>query len=250
MLDLTSFSRIVKNDTKNKIVAKLKNDPTAFAPPAYNLEHAQEVYGKAFRKAFEFIIMNFIPGDIAEFGTYRGFTARTISELIRETAFKAHLHLFDSFEGLPELTSPVDSASYEGDDTKVWFKGQTTFSEPELIEKALKKIIKPDQLSMHIGFFEDTLHRDTLDKELCLVHIDCDLYQSTICVLSRLFEYGRIQDGTVILFDDWNCGRANPQLGERRAFKEVMDKHRDQFSFSHYFNYGWHGAAFIIHKKL
>ena len=250
-LDLTSFVKIIHNtETPQEISAKLKSDPTLVAPPAYNLENGHKVYGDAFRRAFEFIIMNFIQGDIAEFGTFRGFTARKIAELIQETHFKAKLHLFDSFEGLPKIKSAVDAASYEVKDTKAWVKGGTTFSHPELIEKALTKLLKPNQLKIHVGFFEDTLQKETLDRKLCLVHIDSDLYESAFCVLSRLFEYDRIQDGTVILFDDWNCGRANPNLGERRAFREVMEKHSDQFSFSQFFDYGWHGAAFIIHKNL
>ena len=35
--------------------------------------------------------------------------------------------------------------------------------------------------------------------------VDCDLYQSTVPVLAFLADL--LQDGTVVLFDDWYCFR-------------------------------------------
>jgi hypothetical protein len=54
------------------------------------------------------------------------------------------------------------------------------------------------------------------------------------------------QDGCVILFDDWNCNRASPNYGERRAFREFMQEQND-FTSSAWFTYGYNGAAFILH---
>lgn len=52
--------------------------------------------------------MNQIEGDIVEFGTLEGFTASIFAKLIDEYKLNSSLHLFDSFEGFPEITSTVD----------------------------------------------------------------------------------------------------------------------------------------------
>ncbi len=55
-----------------------------------------------------------IKGDIAEFGTMGGFTARTLANaMVFDPRYQPNqplrkLRLFDSFEGLPEITSKVD----------------------------------------------------------------------------------------------------------------------------------------------
>jgi O-methyltransferase len=56
-----------------------------------------------------------------------------------------------------------------------------------------------------------------------------------------------LQDGTVLTFDDWNCNRANPAFGQRRAFREFLETHPAKYSASHYLNYGFNCAAFILH---
>jgi hypothetical protein len=42
----------------------------------------------------------------------------------------------------------------------------------------------------------------------------------TMDALVPPFGRGMISEGAVILFDDWNCNRANPAFGERRAWRE------------------------------
>ena len=119
---------------------------------------------------------------------------------------------------------------------------------PELIKSKLQTIIPLKRVHIHKGYFSDTFQQRTLQSKPAIVHIDCDLYQSAKEVLSKLFEFNLIQDGMIILFDDFNCGRANPKFGERKALKEVMDENPN-YSHSLFFYYGWHGAAFIIHKE-
>lgn len=55
-------------------------------------------------------------------------------------------------------------------------------------------------------------------KKLAFVHIDCDYYSSTKEVLNYIEPY--LQEGTVILFDDYYCFKGNEQYGEQRAFNE------------------------------
>lgn len=48
-----------------------------------------------------------LPGDYAEFGVYKGRTARFLSNFVFRSAPRT-LHLFDSFEGLPETRDALD----------------------------------------------------------------------------------------------------------------------------------------------
>jgi len=217
---------------------------------AYTIEKATKVYTEAFEQAIEFTKMNQIEGDIVEFGTLEGFTAIVFAKLMKEYKVRDSLHLFDSFEGLPEITSDVDLNSYEVKDYRVWDSGSMAVGPniPALIRGRLQTIIPRDSVHIHKGFFSETFHKDTLKSKPSIVHIDCDLYQSAKEVLSKIFQFDLVQDGMIILFDDYNCGRANPKFGERLALKEVMDENPG-YSYSLFYYYGWHGAAIIVHKE-
>jgi len=216
----------------------------------YTMEKGTRVYTEAFEKALEFVNMNQIEGDIVEFGTLEGFTAIVFAKLMKEYKVKNSLHLFDSFAGFPEITSDVDLNSYEVKDYQVWSSGAMALGPniPALIKERLQTIIPNDSIHIHKGFFSETFHKDTLKSKPSIVHIDCDLYQSAKEVLSKIFQFDLVQDGMIILFDDYNCGRANPKFGERLALKEVMDENPD-FSYTLFYYYGWHGAAIIVHKE-
>ena len=130
-----------------------------------------------------------------EFGVAFGDSIKHWSKLLRNPA--AHLHGFDSFEGLPtnwHAFAPKGSYSTNG---------------------VLPKIDDP-RVKFYKGLFEQTLPRYTFpDYEVLVINIDCDLYASTAFVLHFLRE--RIQPGTYLYFDEI-LDRAN----EQRAFDEFI----------------------------
>lgn len=92
---------------------------------AYTIEKATKVYTEAFEQAIEFTKMNQIEGDIVEFGTLEGFTAIVFAKLMKEYKVRDSLHLFDSFEGLPKITSDVDlSTGHFSTDSKLIINNQ------------------------------------------------------------------------------------------------------------------------------
>lgn len=234
----------------NRGIAWLFGNPTIISPPSYSFFQARRVYGEAFLKAFEFLKNNLVEGDVAEFGTFNGFTARMIAKAMKKNKKQGHLHLFDSFQGFPAIVSSTDRQSYECR-ANVWRKGifEVGAKTPVRIAKAVRKAAGKGGVSVHAGFFEETFTQGVIQNPLALVHIDCDLYQSAKFVLDALLRYGLLQDGAVVMFDDYYSGRANPGLGERKAFKEFLDA-ASEYTASHFFNYGWSGSAFIIHKNL
>jgi O-methyltransferase len=209
-----------------------------------------EVYGNAFRTTFEYLVGNGIHGDIAEFGTYRGYTARIMARLIREFRLPGNLWLYDSFAGLPEVESEIDQLSYEVAVKKVWYPGQMAVEEDLVakLEKDLARIIPQQQCHIIPGNFADTLPTHLPKLPLALVHLDCGLYASTELVLSTLLDRDLLQDGTVLMFSDFNSNRASPEMGDRKAFQDAFATQR-RFELGPFFPYGWNGQTFFVHDR-
>ena len=60
-----------------------------------------------------------------------------------------------------------------------------------------------------------------LDEKASLIHVDCDLYSSTISALNILAP--RIQKGTIIVFDEY-FNYPGWQQHEYKAFNEFLEK--------------------------
>jgi O-methyltransferase len=217
---------------------------------------ARAVHGEAYRRAIEFVTIGGVVGDVLEFGVLGGWSARLLCEIMRDTFNLNNIRLFDSFEGLPDITSAVDRDSYEIGGRNIWgdkmrfpadFLRQ--FGQPHQlhIRDRLAEIVRPERIFLHVGYYADSLQKP-LNVKAAVVHLDCDLYQSTVDVLWGLFNQDALQDGCVLLFDDWNCNRANPNYGERRALREFLEGQK-RFSASPWFTYGYNAAAFILHAN-
>ncbi|UCC91416.1 MAG: class I SAM-dependent methyltransferase [Candidatus Aenigmatarchaeota archaeon] len=125
-----------------------------------------------------------IKGDIAEVGVYRGGSAK----LICEAKGERHLHLFDTFEGLPELS--------ENDDTAEFHKGQ--FS--AFFESVKNYLKKYPNVHFYRGLFPSTAE-SVKNKKFSFVNLDVDIYESTISCLK--FFYPRMSKGGIIISHDY-----------------------------------------------
>lgn len=123
-----------------------------------------------------------LEGDIAEVGVYKGGTAKLISK----TLINKQIHLFDTFEGMPE-TDPKKDKHKKGD-FKIDF---------ELVRKYLNDC---NNIHIYKGFFPDT-STPIKDKKFCFVHIDADIYKSVYD--SCIFFYKRLVNGAIMIFDDY-----------------------------------------------
>lgn len=198
-----------------------------------------------------------IPGDIAEFGTMLGNTAAGLAtglslvesvyqdEQMIEMSKQRKLMLFDSFEGLPVATAAADLISppvISG----AWAPGTCFGLTPaQLLEKCTKHL-SADRIVIKEGWFENTIPTLTKDSSFALIHIDCDLYSSTMDVLDGLLGRGLLETGALIYFDDWDCNAARPDLGERKAWTDAVEKYNVEFSYSH--SYAATGQAIIFHS--
>jgi hypothetical protein len=118
-----------------------------------------------------------VEGDILEFGVYQGESVRAFASRCPER----QVFGFDSFEGLPESW---------------WTRPKGTFkTDVPTFEQVNVTLVK--------GFFDESVPRflEEWKGNVSLLHIDCDLYESTrLCLLPLL---RRCHVGTVVLFDEY-----------------------------------------------
>jgi hypothetical protein len=123
-----------------------------------------------------------IPGDIAELGAYQGGSARLICEVKGAKA----LHLFDTFEGMPAVNS---------EDAKFFPEGSWK-SDLESVKAYLAGF---PGVHFHKGFFPETA-RPVENLRFSFVHLDADLYESTLTGLE--FFFPRLNTGGVLVSHD------------------------------------------------
>jgi predicted O-methyltransferase YrrM len=80
-------------------------------------------------------------------------------------------------------------------------------------------------------------------NEPCFVLIDCDQYESTVPVLEFITDL--VDQGTIIIFDDWYRYKGRPDKGEQRACREWLDKN-PQFKLTRYWQQGPQAVAFLV----
>lgn len=188
-----------------------------------------------------------IEGDYFEFGVASG---RSAVSAIRAAALydwkaPARFHLFDSFQGLPAL-GEVDAGSEQ------FKEGDFAHSRESVIAHLERRgVWDPSRIALYEGWFADTLDARLQASfppgSAAIVHIDCDLYESTRDVLN--FVTPLLQPGTLMLLDDWNCFRGSNTAGERRAVREWIGRDDVPWELEHYVSYGWHGAGFVVDVK-
>lgn len=120
-----------------------------------------------------------LPGDIVEFGCYKGDTAKLISFISNKT-----LYVFDSFDGLPESVENVP--------------GEMKMPVQQFYDNFVESGIRVPHIRQ--GWFCD-LKPEHLPEKISFAHLDGDLYDSTLDSLKLI--YDKLVPGAVILIDDY-----------------------------------------------
>lgn len=206
---------------------------------------------KALAIAVHYVYSCEVDGDFAEFGTYLGRSAQTIAismaameKVWGERGTRRTLNLFDSFEGLPEFVADADRTATQIT-SGTWYAGHMKGLSEGKLKRVCSDHLPASQVKTWAGWFADTAAAIPSDVRFAFIHFDGDLYQSTLDAFRPLFARGQISEGATILFDDWDCSRASPNYGERRAWRELVEEFSIQFS-----DWGSYaiGHRFIIHS--
>jgi hypothetical protein len=230
--------------------------------PVRSLERPETSLGQrlvfeALAIGVEYAYASAVPGDVAEFGTMSGATAATLADAMRDgdrryrLSEESHgiaerrLYLFDSFEGFPLTSNPIDAASPHVA-TKVWGPGVARGLTARELHDACGAILGPDRVKVVPGWFNETLPNFSSELRFAVVSIDCDLYESTASVLDYLLGKQTYSDGCAVFFDDWYCNRGSPEFGEQKAWAEYTTKHKTRFT--DWGPYSVVGRKFILHR--
>lgn len=138
-------------------------------------------------------------GDIAEIGVYKGGTAKLLCEL----KGNKNLYLFDTFEGLPNT---------KNDDLFV----QKGWLHDTSVESVKKYLANYDNVHFLKGVFPET-NTSVLNKKFSFVHLDVNLYQTTLDALE--FFWPRMISSGRIVSHDYNT---NSMPGIKKAFSEFF----------------------------
>ena len=223
-----------------------------FTTSYIDTEHQFETY-KTLINGMNYVYGMDVQGDIAEFGTMTGRTAVALSVSLRRLEEKygpidprggKKIWFFDSFEGLQTSKSDVD-INCPHVKTEIWGPGTCKGLNVDQFNNLISQILEPKQFSVIEGWYENTM-ANLDDQKFSLVHIDCDLYESTIQVLEELFSKNRVTCGCIIFFDDWNCNYASNSFGERKAWLDTVSKYNVVYSDCG--DYGVASKKFIIHS--
>lgn len=142
-------------------------------------------------------------GAMAEVGVYQGSSARILCEAKGDCP----LHLFDTFSGLPEP---------EGPERRVLVRGQFAAT----IEAVRSRLSGYHEVHFHPGVFPQSAAA-VEDVRFSFVHLDVDLYASTLAGLA--FFYPRLLPGGVIVSHDYSM-----LAGVAEAFRLFLRDKREQ----------------------
>ena len=235
-MDLLKF---LKN---NLFVQNLAGNIISFIPPYLELSISKYL---AIKKALFVTAHDATYGSYLEFGVFTGSSfifAMKANKKIEKIFGKMDCEFigFDSFKGFGEIEKGDENPS---------FKSEKFFVDEKKVLKNIKKCGKGQKLRIINGFYKDTIKNKTttdlkIDKSRVIM-IDCDLKESTHLALE--FIKPSIQEGTIILFDDYNYFKGNKDKGEYAAFSNFRKKY-PEILFRKIFDFAYSGEAFIACK--
>ncbi len=181
-------------------------------------------------------------GDYYEFGIFKGYSfwyAQNIAE--RYNLINMRFFGFDSFAGLPKPKG-VDCTN-----DRIFYEKQYACSKQSVVRNLNSKRVDWKRTELIEGFFQESLNDHTRAKyqmnKIAIALIDCDLYSSTKQVLE--FICCMLINGSVLIFDDWNCFNSDNELGQRRAFREFLEGNPSVMA-GKLFSYASGGEVFIL----
>lgn len=157
------------------------------------------------------VVSRDVPGDVAEFGSYKGHSGYLISKVLEEVGSSKRVHMFDMFESFPEEDVGIDgfwSGTHEVD-----------------FDEVKSKFHDRDNVAFVKGDFTETLAASDIG-DVALAFVDCDSYRATRSLLPQLWER-HIPVGGIVVMEDYGHAAL---LGNRLAVHEFFDGRDDAFT--------------------
>lgn len=151
--------------------------------------------------------INSIEGDVVECGVWKGGMSAGMAMVLEG---RRSFWLFDSFEGLP------DAKEIDGETALDWqqdkdgdtYYDNCTANEKEAIE--IMAMTGAEDVKIVRGWFNQTLKAKDMPKDIALLRLDGDWYESTMVCLEALFP--KVVEGGMVIIDDYytwdGCSKA------------------------------------------
>ena len=222
--------------------------------------------------AADFVFSENIDGDYLEFGVFQGssfieaykvcedakkWSSKRFNEFSFEKKETANLNFqrlnikndiryfaFDSFEGLPKENK--EDAKHPR-----FHEGRFKSSKEFFLKACKYNNVDLSKVVVCEGFYDETLNNELFQihnlNKAAIIMIDCDLLSSTRTVLK--FITPLLQNGTVIIFDDWFTYKGMKNKGQQKAVDEWL-KSNINISLLEHARYGKSQKSFIVNIGL
>lgn len=210
------FKRLDEYADTDFVSPVLLEEPTPYAIYQESLQYFEQKCGlRDYLDLYQLIksvVDNGVPGDIAEFGSYRGHSGWLIARSLEALGSDKQLFMFDTFEAFPEEAYGVDH---------FWSATHTVD-----FEQVSAKFADRSNVTLVRGDFTQTL-ADSPVSALALAYVDCDSYRATRYLLDALPTQYLSQHG-ILVCEDYG----HPALlGNRAAVHEALDTHAGWFRY-------------------
>lgn len=158
----------------------------------------------------ETIVEENIPGDLAECGVMAGAQPAVMAWVLEKHGISPQdkqIHLFDSFQGIPEAgprdtEQPGIGPKNPAAQGRLISSGISSVSVQQVQANLQKWGCNMEYFQYHPGWFQESLPNvaDGIG-ELALLRVDVDLYESTKFCYEYL--YGKVVKGGFVIDDDW-----------------------------------------------
>jgi O-methyltransferase len=171
--------------------------------------------------AARYVVDHGIRGDIVECGVWRGGSMQAVAHvLLGRGVTDRDLHLFDTFEGMPEPsaedltrdgTPAAELLANSPRDSRIWAEASL-----EDVRQGMAETGYPEErVHFHPGRVEATIP-ERAPGAIALLRLDTDWYESTRHELEHL--YARVPSGGVLIVDDYATWQ-----GARKAVDEFLE---------------------------
>jgi O-methyltransferase len=165
-----------------------------------NEKHVRQVTG-----CLQWTIYKQVPGDVVELGCNSGNMAIYLQSILAAISPEKTLHVYDSFQGLPDPSSQ-DMSPLRRDK-----KGDMAVSANDLIKFFLLNNVPLP--AIHQGWFRDQQYPDRIS----FAFFDSDFYQSILDSWEKV--YPRLSPGAIVTVHDYGFA---PLVGVHKACEEFL----------------------------
>jgi O-methyltransferase len=157
--------------------------------------------------AVRHVVKHNVPGDIVECGVWRGGSMMAAAFTLMQLDARRHLHLFDTFAGMPAASDDKDIQIEDGipanvlrtaviQETGAWAYA----SEDDVRRNMASTGYETSFIHLHKGMVEETLPREA-PAQIAILRLDTDWYDSTRHELEHLWP--GLSIGGVLIIDDY-----------------------------------------------